>query len=285
MSLEFRYEDSLLDTHVLRAQKERPLGHFMLSPFDELVGGIRSARFTALCAQPGMAKTTLFGQLADEAANVGFVNIVNTLEIPAHQWVAKSIARLSDGALALSDVSDPDKAELVYQFAELYRFAIASNMIFIETPLTPVELGAIVGRVRADRGPKVILWHDYLQIMPTPSEQPSSDERTAIKEAVSGLRRIANAHDIPVFAISSINRTNYDKTPGLSALGGSSSIEYSVDSVIYMSVEGKGNERETNMNVPIRPIVLTALKNRYAPKGTTKLTFDAAHATFAAHNP
>lgn len=284
-AIEYRYEDALLETHLRRAMEERPLGHFALKAFDELIGGIHSARFTAICAEPGMAKTTLLGQLADEAAMAGFVNVVNTLEIPAHQWIPKSLSRLSGGVLSVSDVSDPGKAASVAEMAEVYLRFIAPNMVFIERPLTSVELGAVISRIQNERAEPVVLWQDYIQIMPSTfasSNQPIVDERLAVKEAVSGLRRIANTHDVPVFAISSINRASYAKTPGLGALGGSSAVEYSVDTVVHMAVEGASSEeREENMCLPVRPLVLSTLKNRYAAKSVARLSFDCAHATFA----
>lgn len=278
---EIEYEDKLLGAHLARAMNEKPIGHFALRPFDELVGGILGGRLAILCAEPGMSKTTLFGQLADEAAIAGFMNVVNTVEIPAYQWVAKSISRLSCGELSIADIADPEKADLVNQVSELYSTSIAPNMVFLENPLPPVDLGAIIARIQSEREQPVILWHDYLQIMPPSSEQLAVDERLVVKESMAGLRRIANAHDIPVYAVSSINRNSYSKgNPDLGALGGSSAVEYGADTVVYMTVEGKREQRAANMELPVRPLKLTTLKNRYGANGTARLAFDCAHATF-----
>ena len=286
-SLDYCYESASLDCHLRQAMGEKPLGHFYSKAFDDLIGGIYPARLVVLCAEPGMAKTTLMGQLVDEAAMAGFVCVVNTLEVPAHQWVAKSLARLSNGELTVADIANPEKEFVVDEISEIYRKLIAPNVVFVERALCPTELGAIVAKVQAERENPVMFFQDYLQIMPAvmpTSGQPIADERLAVKEAVSGLRKIANAHRVPVFAISSINRASYAKTANLSSLGGSSAVEYGVDTVVHMTIEGAGEERELNMNLPIRPIVVSILKNRYGPKGSAKLSFDSARATFTARH-
>lgn len=276
-----RFESELLDGHLARVRTEHPIGHFRLRAVDDLIGGIHRGRLTILSAEPAMAKTTLFGQLADEAAQSGFISVVATLEIAAHQWIVKSLARMSNGELSVSEISDESKAGQVAMVAERYRNTIAPNIIFLEKAMNPVTLSATISALERETDKPIILFHDYLQILPSASEQACIDERLAVKEAVAGLRRISNVHDMPVFAISSINRTNYGKSlPDLGALGGAAAIEYSADSVLHLSVEGKGDERIENMERAVRPMVLTTLKNRYAPKATAKLSFDAAHATF-----
>lgn len=279
MLTEIQFEKDLLDDHLERTKHERPFGHFRLGAVDSLIGGMRRGRLTILSAEPAMAKTTLFNQLADEAASMGFVSVVVTLEISSYQLLAKSLARLSNGALTVSNIADESFADLVAEVAERYRMSIAPSMVFLEQPMTAVELTAAIAQLKTLTHREIILFYDYLQMMP--SSSAVADERLAVKDAVSCLRRIANTYDMPVFAISSINRTNYGKTlPDLGALGGAAAIEYSADCVLHLSVEGKGEDRLLNMEKAVRPMILTTLKNRYESKGTAKLAFDAAHATF-----
>ena len=90
-----------------------------------------------------------------------------------------------------------------------------------------------------------------------------------------------NSHEVPLFAISSVNRTSYDKpATGLSCLGGSSAVEYCSDSVAFLGIDGKGSERRVNMSRTKRPLKLTMLKNRYGGCGEIELVFDTEHATF-----
>ena len=275
------FEDELLMHHLKRAFEDRAVGHFRLTAFDRLIGGISPGRMISVAGEPSVSKTTFIGQLADDAASQGFISIVNTLEMASYQFVTKSIARISNGTVGLLDISQQTNTEAIEAAAQQYQKEIAPNMLYIEQPCTSVELSVLVSRIQRERKQPIILFVDYLQIMPSESNQRFADERLAIKEAVSGLRRIANRHDITVIAVSSVNRSNYGKTvTGLDALGGSAYIEYSADTVLFLSVEGMGEERTRNMALPMRPLVLTALKNRYAPTGSVKLELDCEHATF-----
>ena len=130
------------------------------------------------------------------------------------------------------------------------------------------------------REAKPVVFLDYVQALT--SDAADADERLAIKGIVGSLRHAANSHEVPLFAISSVNRTSYDKpATGLSCLGGSSAVEYCSDSVAFLGIDGKGVERRTNMSRPIRPLKLTMLKNRYGTCDETTILYDAEHATFA----
>ena len=75
------------------------------------------------------------------------------------------------------------------------------------------------------REAKPVVFLDYVQALT--SDAADADERLAIKGIVGSLRHAANSHEVPLFAISSVNRTSYDKpATGLSCLGGSSAVEY-----------------------------------------------------------
>lgn len=275
-----RFEDVLLEEHIARARADKPVGHFSLRGFDSLIGGIRLGRFIIVAGSPGVSKTTLIGQLADDAACHGFISVVNTLELAPYQFVAKSISRLSKIPFEDGSISGSDNPEVARAIA-CYRKAIAPNLCLVDKPMSAVELGAMLSELRHQRKRTVILFVDYLQIMPSSGNQARLDERLAINESVAGLRQLANSHDVPIFAVSSVNRPTYEKaTVGLDALGGSSAIEYSADSVLLLSVEGKGEERAMNMTLPVRPLVLTSLKNRYAPSGSSLVEFDTTKATF-----
>lgn len=278
---ELLFEDAVLDQHIHIAKNDKPSGHFSLVGVDALVGGIHSGRMTIIAGQPGVSKTTLLDQLACDAAMQGFVVVVNTLEVAVPQFISKSIARLSNGRITVNDMAAGDKEDEVNELIELYRNRIAPNLCFIDRACTAVGLSVAVSKIQRMREEQVVLFQDYLQIMPSASDQRFIDERLVVKEAASGLRHIANTHNVPVFAISSVNRATYGKSSAsLDSLGACSAIEYSADSVLYLSVEGSGKERDENMNKVIRPLILTALKHRYAPTGSVSLLLDTEHATF-----
>lgn len=123
---------------------------------------------------------------------------------------------------------------------------------------------------------------DYAQIVSLPQELRIVDERIGLKLVASELRRIVDEVHCPLFAISSINRINYDKqTTGLQAIGGCSMFEYTADLVMSLSVKGdKSDERNSNMMRKKRPVVASVTKNRYGSCGAVEFEFDAPSATF-----
>ncbi len=283
MNQKITYEDQLLPKHLDRLAHERPFGHFSLSNFDELINGIRGSRMVVISADPGGGKTTLCSQLSDDAATQGFVSVFNTLEVSPPQLIAKSLARMSEGDCTANAIPFQLGTPYMTELLEEYQHTIAVNTVFIDKPVPAIELGAIVSQIQSERDQPIILFCDYLQIMPLPmsSKQVVTDERYIVNENVNMLRQIANTYNISVIAISSVNRANYaKKNPALSSLGSSSTIEYAADTVIHLGIDGDAEEREINKFSPIRPLVATVLKNRYGACGKALLTFDAPHAQF-----
>lgn len=277
MTVQLAYESELLDEHLMRAMGDAPLAHFRLEPIDELTGGVHGGRVYFITGGPGAGKTTLLGQLADELAAQGIVCVFYTLELAAHRIVAKSIARMGD--LPLADISNPGRRADVVNAANAYHHLIASSMVYIDKPVSVIDLGSLIGKIKHGRNADAALLVDYVQVMPTSTAL--AEERLQIKEAVSDLRRIANTYDVPVIAISSVARGNYEKVPPLDKLGGSQALEYGADVVLCLTVDGdSSHEVATNATLPVRPIAATTIKSRYGQTGRTRLTFNAPCATF-----
>lgn len=280
MATKLIFENELLDLHVRQAQADLPIAHLRLKSIDEMMDGVHAGRITVLSGRPGAFKTTLMGQVVDALAMEGCCVIVNTLEMTARHWVAQSIARLSNGALTVAGITRPENDVAIKCAAKAYGHLIARNVAYIEEPHTTVELSALVAEAQAQRNMPVVLVVDYLQIMPTVANRVYGDERLAIKDNVSGIRQLARSCNVPVFLVSSINRANYSKAePGMEALGGASAIEYSADTILHMSPASEKACAGLSF-AGAEPIAVTALKNRYAPKGTVVLACDSNHATF-----
>ena len=240
------FESDVLDEHVNALQGDRPIALFGLKALNGILGGVYPGQAYAIGAGPGSGKTTLAAQEADKLAADGHPVVYVSSELPAHKLLEKSLARLSDNGLALSEVSnaatvDHPKHEVFEAALNAYRDCIAPNLC-ITGPLNTVELSNLVGLMAHERNEAPIVFVDYLQLLAcgVTAGQQFLDERLAITACVKGLREISNLYGSPVIALSSTTRRSYESgkssRPNLGMFGGSSTVEYSFDSVLFLPV-------------------------------------------------
>lgn len=287
MNKELVFESELLEEHAGQIRRNKPLAKFQTLPcLNRLIGGVYAGLLTVIGAQPSCGKTTLMGQMSDDLAAQGHPVIVVSSELPAFRIVEKSLVRLANGAFTLSEATDasndPNESKGFSSAKDRYAREVAPNVCIVDAPLGIPELGRIVGDCIHLRGKTPILFLDYLQLLATAGLEVTGDERIAISNCVRLLGNLAKSYATPMFLLSSISRTNYDRPDvGLDVFGGSQSIEYGIDNALYLTVEGdRKAERQANMERPVRPVLLRALKVRFGSVETAPLRFDAPHATF-----
>lgn len=284
------FESDKLAEHVRALQGDQPVATFGLKALNDILGGVHPGLNYAIGTGPGKGKTTLALQEADKLAADGHPVVYVSAELPSHKLVEKSLARLSGNELALSEVSDasaekhPKHAAFEAALGE-YRDRIAPNLCIVG-PLNTIELSNLIGLAAHERGEAPIVFVDYLQLLAcgaTTSEQ-FIDERPAITACVKDLRRISNLYGSPVIALSSTTRESYKSgkfaKPNLGMFGGSSTVEYSFDSVLYLADDDGKPDLPFELPASGTPLKLIALKNRYGTLGEARLDFDGAHATF-----
>ena len=277
------FESSLLDAHLEAARSDVPFAHLRTLPtVDRLMGGIKGKSSVIIGGEPGSGKTTLALQMAVDLASQGVPVVFAEAELDASQLLVKAVAQVSGGDLEVPEVTSlPADSPRLAECLEAFSLDVAPNLAFVTDARSPVELGALVSEcARGFRTPPV-LFVDYLQILDGDRTKTYHEERLSIRDTVVGLRSIANAHGAQVVSISTINRSSYSKeNVGLDALGGCSYIEYSSDLILYLGLDGRGEQRAANLASPLRPVTLTALKNRRGLTGSVPLYFDTSHALF-----
>lgn len=274
-----------LNETVLDILRNNPLGHIEHSVLDAILGGIRQY----LCivpGGPGTGKTTFMHQLGDGWAIAGHPVVIFEGELARASMLAKSLTRISGGELTYDDMYSGDmtaaKRELFDKAVDIYARSIAERMFIISGEIKNAGMRKAIEEVADKYGEPPLVIVDYAQIVSLPQELRIADERIGLKLVASELRQIVDEVHCPLFAISSINRTNYDKqTTGLQAIGGCNMFEYSADLVMSLSIKGdKPEERNANMMLKKRPVVASITKNRYGSCGVVEFEFDAPAATF-----
>lgn len=274
-----------LDKTALDILSNKPLGHIEHHALDALIGGIRQY----LCivpGGPGTGKTTFMHQVGDCWAIAGHPVVIFEGELGRASMLAKSLTRISGGELTYDDMYSGDmsteKRRLFDKAVDIYAHSIAERMFIISGEIKNTEMRKTIEEVADKYGEPPLVVVDYAQIVSLPRDLRIADERIGLKLVASELRRIVDETHCPLFAISSINRMNYDKqTTGLQAIGGCSMFEYSADLVMSLSIKGdKSDERNSNMMLKKRPVVASVTKNRYGSCGAVDFEFNAPAATF-----
>lgn len=274
-----------LENTALAILNNKPLGHVEHSALDAILGGIRQY----LCivpGGPGTGKTTFMAQIADGWAISGHPVIIFEGELGRDAMLSKSLTRISGGKLSYDDMYNSDmsdaKRKLFDEVLNIYAGSIAERMFIVSGEIKNAEMRKVIEEIADIFGEPPLVIVDYAQIVSLPQELRIADERIGLKLVASELRRIVDEVHCPLFAISSINRVNYDKqTTGLQAIGGCNMFEYSADLVMSLSIKGdKLDERNANMMLRKRPVVASITKNRYGSCGVVEFEFDAPAATF-----
>ncbi|MEO1044139.1 MAG: replicative DNA helicase [Pseudomonadota bacterium] len=221
-----------------------------LASVNEKIGGMHDSDLMILAGRPGMGKTSLATNFAFNAAQrwqreeldgiepgkrVGAKVAFFSLEMSADQLATRILAQesgISSEALRMGKISRTDFQNLSRASQELQDLPLFID----DTPaLTIAALRTRARRLkrRHDIGLIVV---DYLQLLQGTGR--ASDNRVnEISEISRGLKTLAKELNVPVLALSQLSRAveqREDKTPQLSDLRESGSIEQDADMVLFV---------------------------------------------------
>lgn len=258
-----------------------------------LDGGLYEGLYV-MGAISSLGKTTFFMQLADQIAQQDQDVLVFSLEMARAEIMAKSISRLT----LLNTVQsggDPHNAKTARNITTGKKYATYTQIerdlikdsirdygkyadrIFISEGIGDIGADSIRKTVQkhvffTGRRPVIIV--DYLQLL-APHDPRSTDKQNTDKSVLE-LKRISRDFKIPVLAISSFNRMNYNHAVTMESFKESGAIEYSSDVLIGLQAKGAGkkvNGKEFDINAAKRKnpreVELVILKNRNGRTGDT----------------
>lgn len=236
---------------------------------DKALNGGFTTGLYILGAISSLGKTTFLLQIADYLAQYNHDVLIFSLEQSRKELFYKSLSRLSyfnnNHKSAIEIAMTKDITQNLYKEFSFYRENISKNLFIYESigDVTTEHIYNIVNKHIRTRNKTPIVIIDYLQIL-APIDKYMTDKQN-IDKAVTNLRLLARDFNLPVIAISSLNRENYTAEIDLTAFKESGAIEYSSDVLLGLQFKGQG---EKNFNIKnaktkkIRDIQLKILKNR-----------------------
>lgn len=265
-------------SHILQSN-DKLLGYSTSFPtLDKFLSGLCPGRLYILAARPGLGKSSLAFQIAENIAHTHKV-VFASLEMSATDYVQRMVfsrTGLSQEALTRG-MYDEEKI-----FDEVYSASkdIADLSLYIiddaNASLATIENG-IVSCI-AKYGKIDFLVVDYLQLMA--SSNPKEREIYKIVSANStGLKKLARKYNIPVLCLSQLSRSveqRQDKRPMLSDLRESGAIEQDADCVMFIYRDEVYDP--TPMNRGTAEIIVA--KNRQGRTGTIDMVFEANRTRF-----
>ncbi|GAB4167420.1 MAG: replicative DNA helicase [Geothermobacteraceae bacterium] len=247
---------------------------------DEMTAGLQPGDLVIVAGRPSMGKTAFCLNIVENASvhnKQKVPTVIFSLEMGKEQLVQRmlcSLARVDAGRMRTGHLREEDWP-LLTSGAGL----LADAPIFIDdTPgISILELRSKARRLKADHGLGLVVV-DYLQLMTGHNAESRQQE---ISEISRSLKALAKELNVPVVALSQLNRSlenRTDKRPIMADLRESGAIEQDADVIMFVYraavyCEACRNREKTCDKGHEMDAEIIIGKQRNGPIGTVNLTF------------
>lgn len=244
---------------------------------DKLTGGLQKSDLIIIAARPAVGKSALGLGLAYNAAvrhgkSVGMF----ILEMSNEQIVQRLLSMetgIDSHRMRLGQIDDSEWGRVVQAFGRL-----SEAPIFLDDTASAniMEIRSKARRLHAEHGLDLLIV-DYLQLLT--SSRRTDNRVQEISEISRSLKGLARELDVPVVALAQLSRaveSRQSRTPMLSDLRESGSIEQDADIVMFIYREEIYDPETERKNIAD----LIVAKHRNGPTGTVHLRFSNKNARF-----
>ena len=189
------------------------------SDLDALTNGLHPGQMVVIAARPAIGKSTLALDFARAAAiRHGMTTVLFSLEMGRNEITMRLLsaeARVPLSTMRTGQMNDDDWARLARRMSE-----VADAPLFIDDSpnMSMMEIRAKCRRLKQRNDLKFVII-DYLQLMSSPKRVENRQQE--VSEMSRSLKLLAKELDVPVIALSQLNRgpeQRTDKRPLLSDL-------------------------------------------------------------------
>lgn len=272
-----------------------------LTEFDEITAGLQKADLIIVAGRPSMGKTTFSMNLAENIATKNNTPVaVFSMEMPGESLAMRMISsigridagRMRTGKLAQDDWPKLNKAINLLSQAKVYIDDTPALMITelrarsrrIDKDIREQQLKDALEAGHAEPETQVtglgLIVIDYIQLMRGSAN--AENRVNEISEISRGLKALAKELNIPVIALSQLNRSleqRPNKRPIMSDLRESGAIEQDADIIVFIYRDEVYNPESEDKGTA--EIIIG--KHRNGALGTVRLTFIGEFTRFENH--
>ena len=245
--------------------------------FDKITSGFQNSTLNILAARPGVGKTSFALNIARNVAVKNKETVaIFSLEMGKEELVNRiwtSYALVDSAKLKTGDLEMDDWDRLSQSLTPL---SDAPIYIDDKSNTTVTEISAKCHRLKMEKNLGLVIV-DYLQLMHSGGKVES--RQNEVSEMSRALKIMAKELEVPVLTLSQLSRSieqRTDKTPMLSDLRESGSIEQDADMVMFLNRKDEDKE-DGNPNL----VDLTIAKHRSGPTGKISLMWQPSYTNFA----
>jgi replicative DNA helicase len=245
---------------------------------DQKTSGLQPGDLVIVAGRPSMGKTAFSLNIAEHVAlESGLPVAVFSMEMAGTQLVMRmmgSVGKLDQHKVRTGRLQDDDWQRLTYAVGKLND---APLYIDESAALTALELRARARRLHRQCGKLGLIVIDYIQLMS--ATRQGENRATEISEISRSLKALAKELDVPVIALSQLNRSleqRPNKRPVMSDLRESGAIEQDADVILFIYRDEVYNPETPEKG--ISEIIIG--KQRNGPIGTVRLAFLGEYTRF-----
>lgn len=266
---------------------------------NRLTTGFNKGDLVIVGARPSMGKTTFVLNIAQHILDSNKGVVIFSLEMPHTQLGMRMLSAKASIALQnlrVGNLTEPEWTQLTQIADDL---SCKPAWIVDGSMLTIAQLKGRLRRLKKQHPEISIAIIDYLQLM---GGGKNESKQLEVSEISRGLKVLARELDMPIIALSQLNRlveTRDDKRPILSDLRDSGAIEQDADMILFLyrddvyarradkerfarlKKEGKESDfKPEHKEREIEPAEIIVAKNRNGETGIVKIQFNKRFTRF-----
>ena len=250
---------------------------------DKITNGFKPGELIIIAARPGIGKTTLAVNFAiNSAVKYGKSVAMFDLEMSALQVAQRFIC--ATGRVPMDMVKGGTKDQNTWATLFETKKILENANIYIDdtTTITPAEILSKCRKLKAQSGLDMVII-DYLQLMKAEKASKDGNRQQEVADLTRSIKLAARELGCPILLLSQLNRgveQRSDKTPQLSDLRESGSIEQDADIVMFISDRADESVKEEDDGDDAIDYTLVIAKHRNGMRGNIPIKWKSEFTQF-----